>query len=130
MTPVTEIRQQAIALLDRLSPEKLTAILQLLEVLAEPLQPKMATEETTLLQTIQHGLSSGEQRRLEELRNRCEWGELSEAEHQELIDYEDLLEQQRVERLEALMQLAKLRNINLTTLNEQLKSEAHSSNAA
>jgi hypothetical protein len=43
-----------------------------------------------------------------DLRDRCEWGELTEAEHQELIDYEDLLEQKRVERLEDLLQLAKL----------------------
>ena len=99
VTHPTEIRQQAIALLDRLSPAKLTAVLQLLEVLAEPPQSTSPAQEAAMLQTIQHGLPPEEQRRLDELRDRCECGELSEAEHQELIGYEDLLEQQRVKPL-------------------------------
>lgn len=61
---------------------------------------------------------------------RCEWGELTEAEHQELIRYEDLLEQHRVERLEALMELAKLRNLDLVTLNQQVSPQSHPFNAA
>jgi len=47
------------------------------------------------------------------LRERCEWGQLSEAEHQELLQCEDRLEQDRAERLEALINLAKLRNLDL-----------------
>ncbi|NEP59367.1 MAG: hypothetical protein F6K31_20515 [Symploca sp. SIO2G7] len=47
-----------------------------------------------------------EQIRLNILRDRCEYGELSEAEHQELVGYEDWLEQLRVEQLEALIKLA------------------------
>lgn len=124
MTSFTDIRAQAIALIDQLSTEKLTAVLQLLELLAEPSQQTIPAQEATLLQIIQHRLPVEEQKRLEALRDRCEWGELTEAEQQELIDYEDLLEQHRVERFKALIQLAKLRNINLTTLNYQLKSES------
>jgi len=130
MTSFTNIRAQAIALIDQLPPERLTAVVQLLEFLVEPSQQTVPSQEAALLQVIQHCLPVEEQKRLEELRDRCEWGELTEAEQQELIDYEDLLEQQRVERLEALIQLAKLRNINLTTLNHQLQSEPQPFNAA
>ncbi|MBD2527537.1 hypothetical protein H6G86_35440, partial [Nostoc sp. FACHB-133] len=45
-------------------------------------------------------------------------------EHEELIQYEDQLEQLRVERLEALMELARLRNMDLLTLNRQFVSES------
>ncbi|NEQ44944.1 MAG: hypothetical protein F6K00_15825 [Leptolyngbya sp. SIOISBB] len=41
--------------------------------------------------------------RLNELRDRGEWGTLTEAEHQKLIRYEDWLEQHRVKRLKSLM---------------------------
>lgn len=58
---------------------------------------------------------------MDELRARCEWGELTDTEHAELIQYEDRLEQWRVERLQALMELAKLRNIDLLTLNRQFR---------
>lgn len=106
------------------------AVVQLLEFLAEPPQQVPSnSKEAALFQVIQRRLPADEQERLQELRNRCEWGELTEAEHYELIQYEDLLEQQRVERLEALMKLAKLRNIDLITLNRQLKSESQSLHA-
>lgn len=120
-----DIRQKAIALIEQLPQDKLAAVVQLLEFLAQPAQSATVNpEEATFLQAIQHNLPADEQQRLENLRERCEWGELTEAEHQELIRYEDLLEQRRVERLEALMKLAELRNIDLIALNRQLKSES------
>lgn len=130
MTSLPNIRQKAIALIDQLSPERLTAVVQLLEFLAEPSGQTVPPQEAALLQNIQHYLPVEEQKRLAELRDRCEWGELTEAEQQELIGYEDLLEQYRIERLEALIELAKLRNINLMTLNHQLKSEPQPFHAA
>jgi hypothetical protein len=115
-----DIRQHAIALLNQLPHNKLIAVVQLLEVLAESVPQTPANpEEAQLLEIIQWHLASTEQARLDDLRDRCEWGELSEAEHQELIRYEDQLEQHRVERLEALMKLARLRNLDLATLNQQ-----------
>jgi|GEM_PF-634811 len=124
MTSFTYIRQKAISLINRLPTERLTAVVQLLEFLAEPSGQMIPSQEATLLQIIQHCLPAKEQKRLEDLRDRCEWGDLTEAEQQELIGYEDLLEQQRVERLEALIELARLTDINLTALNHQLKSES------
>ena len=123
MTSFPTIRAQAIALIDRLPTERLTAVVQLLEFLAEPSQQTIASQEASLLQIIQHCLPVEEHKRLKSLRDRGEWSQLTEAEQQELIGYEDLLDQQRVERLEALIQLAKLRNIDLTILNHELKSE-------
>jgi len=47
---------------------------------------------------IERPLANFDPARLEDLRERCEWGQLSEAEHQELLHYEDRLEQDRAER--------------------------------
>jgi hypothetical protein len=86
---------------------------------------------------IQWHLPENEQIRLQELRasaalrrNRCEWEQLTESEHEELLCYEDLLEQRRVDRLKALIDLAKLRNIDLMTLNRQFQSESQPFHAA
>ncbi|MEH2039246.1 MAG: hypothetical protein V7K26_25540 [Nostoc sp.] len=125
MTPATDIRRRAIELIEQLSEERLTAVVQLLEFLSEP--SKFAASnpiELALVEVIQRRLAPNEQKRLEELRKRAEWGELTDMEHEELITYEDQLEQWRVERLEALMELARLRNMDLLTLNRQLVSES------
>ncbi|NEU84323.1 hypothetical protein [Nostoc sp. UIC 10630] len=125
MTPATDIRRRAIELIEQLSEERLTAVVQLLEFLSEP--SKFAASnpiELALVEVIQRRLAPNEQKRLEELRKRGEWGELTDMEHEELITYEDQLEQWRVERLEALMELARLRNMDLLTLNRQFVSES------
>lgn len=125
MTPTIDIRRRAIALIEQLSPEKLTAIVQLLELLSEPSQSATSNpQEVTLREIIQRHLTPDTQKRLHELRDRCEWGELTDTEQEELIQYEDQLEQWRVERLQALMELAKLKNIDLLTLNRQFLSES------
>jgi hypothetical protein len=109
MPPAPDIRQKAIALIGQLPQDKLMAVVQLLEFLAEPPQHStVSAQEAQLLEVIENHLPEDEQTRLNTLRDRCEWDELSEAEHQELIGYEDLLEQQRVKRLEALIELAKI----------------------
>jgi hypothetical protein len=138
--PPVDIRQRAISLIEQLPQNKLTAVVQLLEILTEPTSQSAANaEEAHLLEIIQRRLPETEQVHLDELRDaqraaledqRCEWGNLTEAEHQELIHYKDHLEQHRVERLEALMELAKLRNLDLVILNQQFPAQSHSSNAA
>jgi len=129
--PSLDIRQRAIALLDQLPQNKLAAVVQLLEVLAEPAPQTPANPaETPLIAIIQWQLPTPEQTRLNDLRDKCEWGELTDTEHQELLHYEDRLEQHRVERLEALIALAKLRKLDLTSLNQQFSSPAQPFNAA
>lgn len=130
MPPDTDIRQKAIALIGQLPQDKLIAVVQLLEFLAEPPQQSTVNaQEAQLLEVIQNHLPEDEQTRLNTLRDRSRLGELSEAEHQELIGYEDLLEQQRVERLEALIELAKIRNIDLMRLNQQVQLKSQPSHA-
>jgi hypothetical protein len=87
------------------------------EVLAEPVPQTPASSEEAPLLAIQWQLPTSGQSRLDDLRDRCEWGTLPEAEHQGLIRDEDLLEQHRVKRLKALMNLAKLRNLDIISLN-------------
>ncbi len=130
----TEIRQRAIELVEKLPQEMLSEAIDFLELLskkAEQLkeEDELTAEEYTLMQIIQRRLSSEEQKRLDYLRDQNEWSELTEAEYQELLAYEDLLENQNVERVEALMKLAKIRQVDLETLNSQFKSEPKPSNA-
>jgi len=125
-----DIHQKAIALINQLPPDRLTAVVQLLEFLAQPVQTATNPEETALLKVNQWHLPGNEQMRLQELRDRCEWEQLTESEHAELLCYEDLLEQRRVDRLKALIDLAKLRNIDLMTLNRQFQSESQPFHAA
>ena len=66
--------------------------MQLLEFLAQPVQEgRYNPKEANLPQTIQYRLPADEQGRLGNLHDCCEWGELTEAEHHQLIHYEDLL---------------------------------------
>jgi hypothetical protein len=131
MLSTTDIRQKAIALIGQLPQDTLMAVVQLLELLAEPSKSgAFDGKEAQLLAIVQQDLPKDEQIRLHELRDRCEWGELSQSEHQELIGYEDRLEQQRIERLEALMALAKVKNIDLMNLNQQIQSDTQPSNVA
>jgi hypothetical protein len=130
----TEIRERAIELVENLPQEMLNEAIDFLESLSKKAEQikrgnELNTEEYTLIKIIQRRLSIEEQKRLDYLRKQNEWSELTEAEYQELLVYEDLLENQNVERLEALMKLAKIRQVDLETLNSQFKSEPKPSNA-
>jgi hypothetical protein len=116
----TDIRQRAIELIQQLPPERLDDVVHWLESLN-------TTEETALIETIQRQLSPQDQQRLNELHDRSEQSLLTEAERQEYITYADRLEQQNLDRLEALIKLAKLRNIDVPTLNQQFHSDSYAS---
>lgn len=129
MTAPTEIRKRAIALVEQLPGESLVKAVELLEALcretnqvskATPVQPN----EAALLSLIQRRLPPDDQTRLAYLRQRNEMGEITEAEHQELLTYVDCVESQDAERAEALIQLARLRNVDLKDLlNEFLPTQ-------
>jgi hypothetical protein len=129
MTAPTEIRQRAIALLEQLPGESLVKAVEFLESLShQSLQlsetPKTSTNETALLQIIQHRLSPQEQDRLSYLRQQNEMGEITETEYQELLTYINRVEQQDAERAEALIHLAQLRQVDLKVLiNEFLDKD-------
>ncbi|MBD1805187.1 hypothetical protein H6F98_06955 [Microcoleus sp. FACHB-SPT15] len=121
MTAPTEIRQRAKELVDQLPGESLAKALEFLESLCSEANQtsKVAAsrqEEEALLQIIQRRLPQDNQIRLAYLRQRNESGEITDTEHQELLTYVDQIERQDAERAEALIQLAKLRDVHLKTL--------------
>lgn len=128
MTTSTELRQRAIELVDQLPKEMLVEAVDLLESLclkANQLgeeQPSN-TEESALLQIIRRRLSPDDQKRLNDLRDRNEWSELTPAEYNELLAYEERVESLNVERVRALIELAKIRKVDLATLNREFRSE-------
>ena len=61
--------------------------------------------------------------RLNDLRDRNEWETLTPEELEELLQYEELLETYNVDRLQAMIHLAELKNIDLPTLNQQIQGE-------
>lgn len=113
MTAPTEIRQRAIILVEKLPGETLTRAVEFLEALCrEALQgSEIAVSEPkqeALVQIIQRRLPADDQSRLAYLRQQNERGEITEAEHQDLLAYVDRVERQDAERAEALIQLAHL----------------------
>ncbi|MDD1414324.1 hypothetical protein MEN41_06575 [Dolichospermum sp. ST_con] len=124
MTVTTEIRQRAIELLEQLPGESLIKAVEFLEVLShESLQLSQtqgySISEVALLQIIQHRLSFEQQNRLSYLREQNENEEITEIEYQELLTYIDRIEQQDAERVQALIQLAQLRQVDLNVLINQ-----------
>lgn len=118
MTAPTEIRQRAIALVEKLPAETLTKAIDFLEALCIETSEvsEVTPKEEVLLQIIQRRLPPDDQTRLAYLRQRNETGEITEAEHQELLAYVDRVEHQDAERAEALIELARLRKVDLKTL--------------
>ncbi len=121
MTAPTEIRKRAMALVEQLPGESLTKAVEFLEALSHeasevresiPAEP----QEEALLQIIQRRLSPEDQTQLAYLRQQNETGEITEAEYQDLLAYVDRVECQDAERAEALIQLARIRKVDLKTL--------------
>jgi hypothetical protein len=127
MAPSTAQTQRAIALIDQLPPDKLNIAVTFLESLTQQTSvvPGNPIADEISLRRIIQLRPTIDQARLDDLRDRNEWATLTDEEHQELIRYEEQLEQYNVDRLQAMIQLAQLKNIDLPTLNQQLKSEDH-----
>lgn len=134
MTTPTEIRKRVIELVEQLPPEMLVEAIDFLEFLSYKTnrQRKVAEskpEQKALLQIIQRRLPPEEQTRLAHLRQKNEMGELTEAEQGELLAYVERVECEDAERAEALIQLAKIRNVDLATLIDEFTSEERTANA-
>ncbi|WP_050988010.1 hypothetical protein [Thiothrix nivea] len=69
---------------------------------------------------INVGLPSARQQRFAELDQKRQGESLTDEEHQELLALIELMEQQNVERIQNLSELAKLRQVPLTTLMQDL----------
>jgi hypothetical protein len=121
MTAQKEIRTRALALVEQLPEESLVKAVEFLESLShEALDRSQITtpqvEEAALIEVIQRRLSVEQQKRLTYLRQQNEIGEITDTEHQELLIYVERVEQQDVERTQALIQLAQLRSCDLKVL--------------
>lgn len=127
MAPLVDIREKAIILIQELPQECLVDVVQFLEALSA--SPEL-TGETKLIQVItRNPLTEEQQERLAELRDRCEHSPLDEPEQQERMNLENQMEAWTVQRLEAMIKLASLRNTDLQAINQEFQPQTTASNA-
>lgn len=121
MAPSVDIRERAIALIQEIPREYLVDVVQFLENLSA--SPVLADEIQLIRVITQNPLTETQQKRLVELRDRSQQALLCESEHQERLLLEDHMEAWTVQRLEAMIKLAELRNTDLPTINQQFQPQ-------
>ncbi len=82
--------------------------------------PRLSTNESALIQKINQGLTPVLQQRYDELLEKRDARTLAPEEHQELLVLTDQVEAWNVERVQALSDLARLRQISLSAVMQQL----------
>lgn len=106
---------------ERLSlPELERFVSEVLKLRAKRVAPSISREEGELLTRINSGLPRETQARYRELIKKRREERLTEQEYQELLTLSDEAEQKQAERLEALVELAALRNMSLRELMDAL----------
>lgn len=124
--PTVEVRSQVsldellngVAQLDTSELEHF--ISQVLTLRAKRVAPSLPKEEAGLLQKINQGLPPDVQQRYDELTAKRRAETLTPEEHQELLALIDHIERADAERVQALTELAQLRNVSVTTLMAEL----------
>lgn len=101
-------------------PELETFIEQVLKLRAQRQAPSLSAPESELLLKINQGIPAELQHRFNELIAKRQALTLTQAEHAELIQLGDHIEQLDAERIEHLAALAKLRQRSLTELMQDL----------
>jgi len=81
---------------------------------------RLSAAESSLLQRINEGFSEEFWLRFRELREQLEAETLTEADREEFLRSNDAVEAKNVERMEALLQLARLRGTSLPEVMRQL----------
>jgi hypothetical protein len=109
--------EKAIALIEQLPPDQRAAALDFLQQLAQ--KPFAGFDEPSLLEIIQRPAPI-DPARLEDLRDREQIGRLKPEEEQELLQAPAQLQRDNIERLQAMTQLAQLKDIDLPTLAQEL----------
>ncbi|MEL6555450.1 MAG: STAS/SEC14 domain-containing protein [Cyanobacteria bacterium J06621_11] len=89
-------------------------------LLAQRKATALPTTESDLLKKINQGLPTDIQQRYDALREKLRQEELSSAEHKELLEFVDVVEQASAERLQHLIALSQLRQVSLDELFQQL----------
>ena len=90
---------------------------------SEPVQkqaPHLSRKESALLLKINQDLEPQQRQRLEELTDKMEFASISAEEHAELLRLADVAEALTVERLEAVIELAKYRKLPIDEMMRQL----------
>jgi hypothetical protein len=106
------MRQRAHALLNDVPAECLPDLIKTLEAFASRPASNLSEPEIELIEIINRRLPTMERERFDDLRDKNEWGTLTDAEHQELLGYVDVIEEMDVVRVDAMMKLAKLRQVS------------------
>jgi hypothetical protein len=79
------------------------------------------TNEAELLQKINQGLPPEVRKRYDELNAKLHEETITPEEHQELLQLVDRIELADAERLQHLIELARIRNVSVDTLMNQLE---------
>ncbi len=125
----TILRQRLQTLVETLPEESLLRAESLLtDLKSAAASPSAASQEAPLITIIERRLSPEAQTRLDSLRQRLADETITEAEHQELLTFIDPIEQMDAERVEAMIQLAQLRQVNLNTIIQEFLPNPQKSN--
>jgi hypothetical protein len=110
---------------EKLNPDELKTFIQdVLYLRARKAAPSLSAKETELYQQIYKGLPEEMVKRYSALIKKRKKLSLTKAEHQELLTLSGKAENQDVERLTALIELAQLRKISVEVLMDQLGLKA------
>lgn len=113
--------EQLLKAVEQLPPQELEAfVTQVLRLRAQREAPSLSVSESELLLKINQGIPSGLQNRFNELIAKRQALTLTEAEHAELIQLSDRIEQLDAERIASYAELARLRNQSLTEVMQDL----------
>jgi len=102
------------------APELDAFALRVLALRAERVAPRLSADATELLRIINQGVPGELQQRYDELIARRRAGTLTPEGHAELLSLTKQVEQVDAHRLELLAELARLRQVQLKTLIQQL----------
>jgi hypothetical protein len=110
---LTTVRQMSIADLEQL-------VDQVIAIRAERVAPHLTADESALLARINKGLSQEDRGRMRALIEKRDDETITTEEWQELASLTDRLELLHADRLDALVELAKLRGVTLNEVMSQL----------
>jgi hypothetical protein len=133
MATLTDNRQRAIQLIEQLPEESLREVLDLLNALPRRASAsEIVTHERSeedLLHVIHRQLLPQEQMRLDYLREQNEHGDITEAEHYELLTFVSRVENEDAERAAAILQLAQIRKVDALSLITEFASPMRTNHA-
>ncbi|HEY7062970.1 MAG TPA: STAS/SEC14 domain-containing protein [Chloroflexota bacterium] len=117
--------EQLLKAVEQLPPDELAPFVdQVLALRAQRSVQHLGTDESALLQRINRGLSPSAQQRYDELVAKRQAEILTAEEHEELIGLSDERETIAADRIAALADLARMRQISLSALIESLGLES------